>query len=54
MIVAIRVGTITSSEACERYRLSNEELSAWEAAFDQDGLAALQAKYRSIVPKQSA
>jgi hypothetical protein len=36
------------SEACERYRLSHEELSAWEAAFDEDGIAGLQKKYRSI------
>ncbi len=47
VITAIRVGTITFSEACERYCLSLEELSAWEAAFDEDGLAALQRRYRS-------
>jgi hypothetical protein len=47
VIIAIRAGAITLSEACERYRLSHEELAAWEDAFDQDGMAALQAKYRS-------
>ena len=46
-ITAIRVGAITFSEACDRYWLSLEELTAWEAAFDGDGLAALQMKYRS-------
>jgi Protein of unknown function (DUF1153) len=45
VVVAIRAGTITFTEACERYRLSLEELTAWEAAFDQDGMAALQVKY---------
>ena len=40
LIIAIRVGAITFSEACERYRLSHEELTAWETAFDQDGMAA--------------
>jgi len=45
VVIAIRSGAITFSEACELYRLSNEELTAWEAAFDQDGLAALQVKY---------
>ena len=49
VITAIRVpGAVTFSEACERYRLSHEELSAWEAAFDEDGIAGLQRKYRSI------
>jgi hypothetical protein len=44
VITAIRVGAITFSEACDRYWLSLEELTAWEAAFDEDGLAALQMK----------
>jgi Protein of unknown function (DUF1153) len=48
VITAIRVGAITFSEACDRYWLSLEELTAWEAAFDEDGLAALQMKYRSM------
>jgi hypothetical protein len=48
VITAIRVGAVTFSEACERYRLSHEELSAWEAAFDEDGIAGLQKKYGSI------
>ena len=46
VITAIRVGAVTFSEACERYCLSYEELSAWEAAFDEDGLAGLQRKHR--------
>lgn len=45
VIIAIRAGAITFTEACERYCLSLEELTAWEAAFDQDGMAALQVKY---------
>ena len=48
VIIAIRAGVITFSEACQRYRLSHEELTAWEAAFDQDGLAALQVKYSAV------
>jgi len=47
VLIAIRSGAITFSKACERYRLSHEELTAWEAAFDQDGIAALQVKYRA-------
>jgi Protein of unknown function (DUF1153) len=53
VIIAIRAGAITFSEACERYSLSYEELTAWEAAFDEDGMAALQMKYRSLASKQS-
>lgn len=45
VIIAIRAGAITFAEACERYCLSLEELTAWEAAFDQDGMAGLQVKY---------
>jgi hypothetical protein len=52
VITAIRAGAITFIEACERYRLSYEELSDWEAAFDQDGMAGLQLKYRSARSKQ--
>ena len=52
VITAVRVGAITFTEACERYCLSYEELSSWEAAFDQDGMAGLQLKYRSARSKQ--
>ena len=48
VIIAIRAGAITFSEACERYCLSLEELRAWETAFDQDGMAALQVKYSAV------
>jgi Protein of unknown function (DUF1153) len=48
VITAIRVGAVTFSEACERYRLSDEKLSEWEAAFDENGIAGLQKKNRSI------
>jgi hypothetical protein len=54
LIIALRVGAITFSEACDRYRLSHEELSAWETAFDQDGIAALQVKYGSNRSTQTA
>ena len=29
-------------EACERYMLSLEELAAWEAAFDRNGIPGLR------------
>jgi hypothetical protein len=44
VVLAVRSGTLLLSEAYGRYMLSEEELSCWEAAFDQDGIAGLQAK----------
>ena len=41
IIVALRTGTITREEACRRYRLSEEELASWEAAFDRSGIPGL-------------
>ena len=44
VVLAVRSGTLRLSEAYERYMLCEEELSRWEAAFDQEGIAGLQAK----------
>ena len=44
VVVAVQSGTLGRSEAYERYMLSEEELSRWEEAFGQDGIAGLQAK----------
>src|SRR6266849_10396150 len=44
VVVAVQSGTLGRSEAYERYVLSEEELSRWEEAFGQDGIAGLQAK----------
>jgi hypothetical protein len=44
--MAVRSGKLGRLEASERYLLSEEELSAWEEAFDLDGIAGLQATRR--------
>ena len=44
VVVAVQSGTLARSEAYERYLLSETELSRWEEAFGQDGIAGLQAK----------
>jgi hypothetical protein len=44
--MAIRQGIIAREVAYERYRLSPEELAAWEAAFDTAGAAGLLATKR--------
>jgi hypothetical protein len=42
VVVATRTGVLTREEARERYMLSNEELAAWEAAFDKSGIPGLR------------
>jgi transposase-like protein len=40
---AIRSGAISVEEACRRYELSEEELLAWQRAFEAHGLPGLRA-----------
>jgi hypothetical protein len=44
VVVAVQSGTLARSGAYNRYMLSEAELSRWEEAFGQDGIAGLQAK----------
>ena len=44
VVLAVQSGTLARSEAYDRYMLSEEELSRWEEAFGQDGVAGLRAK----------
>jgi hypothetical protein len=34
VVIAVRQRAISRKLACERYRLSSEELASWEAAFE--------------------
>ena len=43
VLAAVRNGDLTVEEACRRYGLSEEELQAWQRAFDADGLRGLRA-----------
>ena len=43
VLAALRAGAITMEEACRRYALSEEELLAWQRAFEAHGLAGLRA-----------
>ncbi len=47
VVIAVRSGTISVREACDRYILSEEELSRWKEAFDRDGIDGLRIKTRS-------
>ena len=42
VVVAIRAGVLSPQEACQRYMLSLEELAAWEATLDQNGIPGLR------------
>ena len=44
VLQAVRSGLLTLEEASKRYRLSVEELHAWERDLDQHGLYGLRAK----------
>jgi hypothetical protein len=43
VLAALRSGAITTEEACRRYALSEEELFAWQRAFEAHGLSGLRA-----------
>jgi hypothetical protein len=42
VVAAVRGGLLSLDDACERYKLTNEEFGAWQAAIDQYGLAGLR------------
>ena len=42
VVAAVRGGLLSLDEACERYRLTNEEFLGWQASIDQHGLAGLR------------
>jgi Protein of unknown function (DUF1153) len=42
VVLAARSGIISREEAYRRYQLSPEELAAWEAALDENGVAGLR------------
>lgn len=51
VVTAVHNGTLTFEEACERYRLSEEEFKSWISLFDHFGMHGLRAtrmqEYRS-------
>jgi hypothetical protein len=42
VVAAVRGGLLSLDEACERYRLTNEEFLGWQKSIDQHGLAGLR------------
>lgn len=42
VLAAINGGMLTIAEACARYRLSREELDAWQRSIDRAGIPGLR------------
>lgn len=42
VVLAVRTGVLTMTEACERYSLSVEEFLSWDALFTRGGRKALR------------
>jgi transposase-like protein len=45
VVAAVSSGTLTIEEVCRRYRMSEEELFAWQRAFETHGIVGLRAGY---------
>lgn len=43
VVAAIADGRLTVDQACEKYRLTVEELSSWQCTFQQVGVRGLRA-----------
>jgi hypothetical protein len=43
VVAAVRSGLLTFTEACERYRLSEEEFHSWMNLLDRHGISGLRA-----------
>lgn len=43
VVAAVRSGLLTFDEACERYRLSEEEFKSWMSLLDNHGVRGLRA-----------
>ena len=42
VVAAVRGGLLSLDEACDRYKLTNEEFLAWQQSIDRHGLAGLR------------
>ena len=42
VVAAVRGGLLSLDEACERYRLTNEEFLGWQKSIESHGLAGLR------------
>ena len=56
LVAAINAGKITLEEACQRYDLTEEEIRAWQRAYEAHGLPGLRftrlQQYRPREPRR--
>jgi transposase-like protein len=45
VVAAVSSGMLTIEEACRRYHMSQDELFAWQRAFETYGIVGLRAGY---------
>jgi hypothetical protein len=51
IVVAVRGGLITADQACKRYKLTLEEFTLWQTAFETHGIAGLRVARAKRPPK---
>jgi hypothetical protein len=55
VVAAVRGGLLSLEDACERYKLTVDELLSWQRSIDRDGLPGLRATriqdYRRLITK---
>ena len=42
VVAAVRGGLLSLDDACDRYKLTNEEFATWQEAIDKFGMAGLR------------
>jgi hypothetical protein len=42
VVAAVRGGLLSLDEACDRYKLTNDEFLSWQQSIDRHGLAGLR------------
>ena len=56
VVAAVQGGLLTFDEACERYRITLEELASWERSVDRSGMQGLRVTrvqhYRDLYERQ--
>jgi hypothetical protein len=53
IVRAVRGGAISGADACSRYMISAEELSLWELALADEGLAGLCNRRLAVLRRES-
>jgi len=52
VVAAVSSGILTVEEACRRYHMSEDELLAWQRAFERYGIDGLRSGYAELIKKR--